>query len=72
MEDWQSLRLAILLDMPMSALLWQGYCTRLERQGRSLWTTAHTIQKWKNLGEREALLIGVPEKEENHGDHTTA
>jgi len=28
--------------------------------------------RWQNIGEREALLINVHDKEENHGDYTTA
>jgi hypothetical protein len=32
----------------------------------------YAIRKMEDMGEREALLIGVPEKEDNHGDHTTA
>jgi len=31
-----------------------------------------TIWKWKSTGELAALLIDVHDKEENHGDYTTA
>jgi hypothetical protein len=31
-----------------------------------------TIWKWKNTGELATLLIDVHDKEENHGDYTTA
>ena len=42
-----------------------------ERQGRSPWTATNRDPE-QNIDECETLLIDVHEKEEHHGDHTTA
>lgn len=48
-EDCQGWRWAMMPDILMSGCLWQGYCTRLGRQKRSLWTTANTISEDKSI-----------------------